>query len=880
MATVLLKDGGGEKTIPLELMSSHVKLSQASEPSTPQAAKLSTPQAPDRAQLPAVKEYVRYELKRRQNEFTDQRELTLFVGSMNLHALEQPCCVREWLASPQITAAGVPRPDIYAVGFQELVDLTTSNLLSASLSDTLTGQWAERCEKDLNDGLSGDDCYKLVQRSNLVGIGLLIFAQKRHFPFISGVNGQATGCGVLGMMGNKGACCIRLQLYDSTICFVCSHLAAHRSNVQGRNKDFNNLVTRTRFDVPLSDSEILHHDRGACGIMDHELVVWMGDLNYRFESELTLPECYRLIEAKDWASLRKFDQLNVERSQSRAFIDFEEGVLDFQPSYKFIHNTDRYDKGEEEAGGSKKLRMPAYTDRILWQKRDAFLRTNITQIHYGVCMEVQPSDHRPVLGLFNMQVKVVSKERQMELAEELVRMHDLWENQSIPKIQLGSNTLVFSDLRFARASVQTLQLQNTGQVPAVFNFVPKGEETNVCPSWVTVSPLSGVLMPGTDLDITITACIDARSARKGKVQELSDILVIHVSDGADSFVMLQGKYVSMCFGASIELLARKNTPSNPALARSWPTAGLPSAIVELVSILRERECWVEPDIFVEGGCPTEFQEIRDVFDREKWSLLSGRPALSLAEVLIEFLMSTATPLVPAAFLPQTYIGDDALTWGRHILRPGNMPDAHRRTLMYIVEFIRLPQPGRTSSDFTATQTGMDSSMDSASQSHTSISSSFLNHAVLSAVFARCFMQADREEEKDLASRSKGRGSHIAMLCPGQDCLQRVLHELFTAPSMEDVLNTPPATPSFTSVDRAKAIRPTQGDKIVILSTRNTRANLVDKIGLQFTIQIDQHDETPYRIPGIKDWLSEDDVLKLAKAGSSSGLLDLSDFLAL
>lgn len=44
--------------------------------------------------------------------------------------------------------------------------------------------------------------------------------------------------GLLGMMGNKGGAAIRFKLMDSTICFVCSHLAAHRENVAGRNADF------------------------------------------------------------------------------------------------------------------------------------------------------------------------------------------------------------------------------------------------------------------------------------------------------------------------------------------------------------------------------------------------------------------------------------------------------------------------------------------------------------------------------------------------------------------------------------------------------------------------------------------------------------------
>ena len=49
------------------------------------------------------------------------------------------------------------------------------------------------------------------------------------------------------MIGNKGGASIRFRFYDSTMCFVCSHLAAHRGNVSGRNADFHNIVDKTVF---------------------------------------------------------------------------------------------------------------------------------------------------------------------------------------------------------------------------------------------------------------------------------------------------------------------------------------------------------------------------------------------------------------------------------------------------------------------------------------------------------------------------------------------------------------------------------------------------------------------------------------------------------
>lgn len=39
-------------------------------------------------------------------------------------------------------------------------------------------------------------------------------------------------------MGNKGGVGIRLRLRSSSLCFVCSHLAAHRDNVRARNENY------------------------------------------------------------------------------------------------------------------------------------------------------------------------------------------------------------------------------------------------------------------------------------------------------------------------------------------------------------------------------------------------------------------------------------------------------------------------------------------------------------------------------------------------------------------------------------------------------------------------------------------------------------------
>ena len=81
------------------------------------------------------------------------------------------------------------------------------------------------------------------------------------------------------MMGNKGAVAVRFQLHHTTMCFVNSHLAAHVTEYERRNQDFTDVYGNLKFTLftpPLN-------------ISSHDMVFWLGDLNYRFD-ELLLDE--------------------------------------------------------------------------------------------------------------------------------------------------------------------------------------------------------------------------------------------------------------------------------------------------------------------------------------------------------------------------------------------------------------------------------------------------------------------------------------------------------------------------------------------------------------------------------------------------------------
>lgn len=73
---------------------------------------------------------------------------------------------------------------------------------------------------------------------------------------------------------NKGGVGVSLQLDDTHLAFVSSHLAAHQSKTAARNADMAEIATNLHLPGAARGADLatgFHH------------VVWMGDLNYRLE---------------------------------------------------------------------------------------------------------------------------------------------------------------------------------------------------------------------------------------------------------------------------------------------------------------------------------------------------------------------------------------------------------------------------------------------------------------------------------------------------------------------------------------------------------------------------------------------------------------------
>ncbi|KAH9329591.1 hypothetical protein KI387_001699, partial [Taxus chinensis] len=317
----------------------------------------------------------------------DNYSYRIFVGTWNVGGKtpEETLDLDEWLNTKESS-------DIYVIGFQEIVPLKAGKVFGAENSRS-ADKWDTQIRKALNkngaaaenasilrsatvptsaegeilldsghctNNLDGIDMLKLddinkwrqkrryirIASKQMVGIFITIWVKSEVRCHIRDLKVSSVGCGIMGCLGNKGSVSISMSLHETSFCFVCTHLASGEKESDGirRNSDVAEILKRTCFprdstlDLPQT---ILGHDR----------IIWFGDLNYRLT--IAESEAKSLIHQKDWNTLQLTDQLKLEKNPGGLFDGWQEGHIDFSPTYKYVANSDEY------CGTQEKRRVPA-----------------------------------------------------------------------------------------------------------------------------------------------------------------------------------------------------------------------------------------------------------------------------------------------------------------------------------------------------------------------------------------------------------------------------------------------------------------------------------------------------------------------------------------
>ncbi|CAN4089271.1 unnamed protein product [Withania somnifera] len=312
--------------------------------------------------------------------------------------------------------------DIYVLGFQEIVPLNAGNiivqentsismqwnsLIRAALNktDAISLQMAElgeshqkvyplKREGSFNTSTSGINSphIECIISKQMVGVFITIWARSSLVPYIKHISVSSVGCGIFGYLGNKGSVSVRFCLHETSFCFVCCHLASggKEGDKRERNSNASQILSRTRF-----SSDPFH--RLPRKILQHDRVIWLGDLNYRIY--LPEPTTRSLVNDKQWSTLLKNDQLKAELREGCIFEGWNEEEIEFAPTYKYNPDSDDYYGFNNQKGKKEKNRTPAWCDRIIWFGK------GLKQRHYsrGEC---KLSDHRPVRAIFTAEVNV------------------------------------------------------------------------------------------------------------------------------------------------------------------------------------------------------------------------------------------------------------------------------------------------------------------------------------------------------------------------------------------------------------------------------------------------------------------------------------------
>ncbi|KAI1649728.1 SacI homology domain-containing protein [Daldinia loculata] len=336
-----------------------------------------------------ISDFISSELGKRSAEYSSTENITMWVGTFNLNGRTNGIDedLSPWLCPQEL---GSVQPEIMAVGFQEIVELSAQQIMN---SDPRRKQlWERAIKRTLNNRAKrlGGERYVLLRSGQLVGAALCIFVKASSLPKIKNVEGSVKKTGMSGIAGNKGAVAIRMEYANTQLCFVTAHLAAGFANYDERNKDYATIHHGLRFQRNRS-------------IDDHDTVVWLGDFNYRIG--LSHEKVMDLIQKNDLERLYENDQLNLQMVAGLSFPYYSEARITFMPTYKFDVGTDRYDTSE-------KARIPAWTDRILRKG------TNIRQLSYN-CAPLRFSDHRPVFATFQCTVNIINEALREQISQEL-----------------------------------------------------------------------------------------------------------------------------------------------------------------------------------------------------------------------------------------------------------------------------------------------------------------------------------------------------------------------------------------------------------------------------------------------------------------------------
>ena len=428
-------------------------------------------------------------------------------------------------------------------------------------------------------------------------------------------------------------------------------------------------------------------------INDHDIIFWFGDMNYRISQPNE--QVRKAISEFSTVPLHEKDQLRCEMKLKHVFADYFEPPIAFMPTYKFDNESDNYDTSE-------KLRTPSWTDRILYRVQRSTVRQQgqtviqtIEPIDYSCARTIRFSDHRPVSGLYRVMMKYARDEKAARhIREELIRQIDREDNDSIPTIDVRPRppAIAFHNVRYLDKMNYSIVIRNTGECPCLCSICPSStfeptRSIDLKPMFkepffdcLTLTP-----NPPYSIDcgqeMTIHICFEMKSEYAWRFgSKVNEILILHVDNGADTFITLDIDLDMGPFGLSFSQLPptlydretkRYFFPEQPA----HPNDNLvemkndpPALYISLIECLKDRRDLDLMAIFSNDTqdtmtlLPIRDQIYEQNYDFERFS------TTDIFMILLHLLRALAEPLISRDIQKRIFHGNHA-----HPTRAMNMP---------------------------------------------------------------------------------------------------------------------------------------------------------------------------------------------------------------
>lgn len=535
--------------------------------------------------------YVDNKMKDPTIDFTDEKEIKIKVITWNCGNILTTETFDEMLNFSE-------EMDIYVICLQE-IDMSTIAMIREETE--ISQEWTKII---MNSFSKSKTTYSKLCQKQMVGLYTCIVVKKDHLGSIKNLRTSCIGTGALGLVGNKGSITIRMDFYNTSLCFMNVHLVHGQNAISKRNQNLYDIFQGTTqyFDPFL-----------------HEFFIISGDFNYRLNYE-KFEDIKQDLETKNYSNIIKNDQLMIEMSEKKILNDFKEEKIEFLPTYKYIKNDYDID------------RIPSFTDRILYKKNE-----KIIQKTYQSHTNYISSDHKPVSGDFIIKIRVIVPELyqlyQIKKLKEISKM----ENANIPQLKLDKNSIEMKKIKYNEMYTDTIKIENIGYIPLEWEIINTK-------TWLSIQPSSGFLneKESTTISISIHIHSDISFDLTTGKEKLDTIQILSIKNGGDFFISIIGEWIPSCFGCTIEFLCSIGQYSIREHKKDQiEILKVPKELKYMIEYLELNDC---SNLTKEDGEKNEIKEIRELLDQGKDLKETHFKIASVFECLIELIKGFKEPV--------------------------------------------------------------------------------------------------------------------------------------------------------------------------------------------------------------------------------------------